>query len=177
MDQVGKKMINLGFDFYKELLERFLDLLKESAGDSLLSYILYGSVAREEAKASSDIDLLLIFNKAPDNYHRRLDHVLEVQRRLEREKAYKEVTRKLGIEPFLSYLILSREEAEENRYIYLDMVEDAKTLYDRYNFFAEKLEEIKKRLRALGSKRIRLADGTWYWDLKPDLKRGEVFSL
>lgn len=50
-------------------------------------------------------------------------------------------------------------------------------LYDKDNFFAKRLNAVEKRLRELGSKRIRLEDGTWYWDLKPDLKSGEVFTL
>ena len=35
----------LGFEFYKECLESFLDLLKEKFGNRLLSFVLYGSVA------------------------------------------------------------------------------------------------------------------------------------
>jgi len=169
--------MGFGFEFYKGILERFLELLKETFGDSLISLVLYGSVARGEAKADSDIDILLILRDPPNNYHRRLDQVLGVQSDLEREEVFKTMSRRLGIEPFLSHIILSKEEADENRYIYLDMVEDAKILYDRDNFFARRLEGIRKRLRELHSKRVWLEDGTWYWDLKPDLKPGEVFTL
>jgi len=35
----------------------------------------------------------------------------------------------------------------------------------------------KERLKVLGSKRIQLKDGTWYWDIKPDLEFGEIFTL
>lgn len=169
--------MGFGFEFYKGILERFLDLLKQTFGDSLVSLVLYGSVARGDAEADSDIDLLLILRDPPNNYHRRLDQVLGVQSDLEREEVYKRMRERLDIKPFLSHIILSKEEADENRYIYLDMVEDAKILYDRDNFFAQRLKVIKKRLRELHSKRVWLEDGTWYWDLKPDLKPGEVFTL
>lgn len=173
----GKDLKGLGFEFYEELLGRFLDLLKEHLGDRLISLVLYGSVARGEAREESDLDLLIILDGVSPNYHRRLDEVLKVQTRLEREQVYEKMKGALGIAPFLSYLILSKEEANENRYIYLDMVEDVKILYDRDDFFAKRLKKMKERLRELGSKRIQLKDGTWYWDLKPDLKSGEVFTL
>jgi len=169
--------MDFGFEFYKGILERFLELLKETFGDSLVSLVLYGSVARGDAKADSDIDLLLILMNPPGNYHRRLDQVLGVQSDLEREEVYKGMREGLEVEPFLSYMILSKKEADENRYIYLDMVEDAKILYDRDNFFVQRLKVIKERLKELHSKRVWLEDGTWYWDLKPDLKPGEVFTL
>lgn len=169
--------MGFGFEFYKGILERFLELLEKTLGDSLVSLVLYGSVARGDAKADSDIDLLLILRDPPDNYHRRLDQVLGVQYDLEREEVYQRVRETLEIGPFLSHIILSKEEADENRYIYLDMVEDAKILYDWDNFFAQRLKVIRERLKELHSKRVWLEDGTWYWDLKPDLKPGEVFTL
>jgi predicted nucleotidyltransferase len=172
-----KKQMGFGFESYKGILERFLELLMEAFGDSLVSLVLYGSVARGNAKADSDIDLLLILREPPKNYHRRLDQVLGVQSDLKREEVYRRVRERLKIEPFLSHIILSKKEADENRYIYLDMADDAKILYDRDDFFAKRLEAIKKRLRELRSKRVWLEDGTWYWDLKPDLKPGEVFTL
>ena len=167
----------IGYSAYRALLNDFVNLVQQALGDQVVSIVLYRSVARGDAKANSDIDLLLICVDPPDNYHRRLDQVLRIQSRLEGEEVYKRMRERLGMEPFLSHLILSKEEADENRYIYLDMVQDAKILYDRDNFFAQRLEGVKKRLRELHSKRVWLEDGTWYWDLKPDLKPGEVFTL
>jgi len=100
-----------------------------------------------------------------------------VQARLERESEYEAVSKVLGSAPYLSYLILSKEEADENRSIYLDMVEEAKLLFDRADFFANRLRAVRKRLEDLGSMRVQLEDGTWYWDIKPDLKLGESFVL
>ena len=79
--------------------------------------------------------------------------------------------------PYFSYLILSKEEALENKYVFLDMIEESIILFDRDSFFKNRIEEMKRRLEILGSRRIFLKDGTWYWDLKPDLSIGEVFEL
>ncbi len=166
-----------GLTFYRRLLERLLTLLQEHFGDRLISLVLYGSVARGEAGEESDIDLLIILDRVSTNYHRRLDDVLTVQARLERESEYEAVSKVLGSAPYLSYLILSKEEADENRSIYLDMVEEAKLLFDRADFFANRLRAVRKRLEDLGSMRVQLEDGTWYWDIKPDLKLGESFVL
>jgi hypothetical protein len=176
-EQSGKGAKGLGLAFYQQLLERFLALLQEHFGDRLISLVLYGSVARGEAGEESDIDLLLILDRISPNYHRRLDEVLVVQARLEREGVYEALNKVLGSVPYFSYLILSKDEADENRYIYLDMVEEAKLLFDRAEFFAKRLRAVRRRLGELGSMRVQLEDGTWYWDLKPDLKWGESFVL
>jgi hypothetical protein len=57
------------------------------------------------------------------------------------------------------------------------MVNDAKILYDKNDFFAERLKQIRKRIEELGSQKVTLEDGSWYWDLKPDLKIGDSFTL
>jgi hypothetical protein len=176
-EKSGGDAKGFGLAIYRQLLERFLALLQEHFGDRLISLVLYGSVARSEAREDSDIDLLLILDPVTTNYHRRLDEVLVVQTRLEQEGVYEALIKVLGHAPYLSYLILSKEEADENRYIYLDMVEDAKLLFDRAGFFEMRLRAVRNRLEELGSRRVQLEDGTRYWDLKPDLKAGECFVL
>lgn len=64
-----------GYKDYKELLNRFKQLLLERFGANLLSLILFGSVARGTANQESDINLLIIMKDAPDSYYRRLEPV------------------------------------------------------------------------------------------------------
>lgn len=78
--------------------------------------------------------------------------------------------------PSLNLLVLSSEEAKENHLLYLDMVDDARILVDRGRFFQRKLDSLRKRLKELGAQKVR-RNGDWYWDLKPDLKPGEVIIL
>jgi len=40
----------------------------------------------------------------------------------------------------------------------------------------QKLERLRARLAVLGARRIRRGNA-WYWDLKPDYRPGDVFSL
>ena len=50
-------------------------------------------------------------------------------------------------------------------------------LLDRGAFFANVLDAMRARMRALGSRRVFLEDGNWYWDLKPDFRFGEVVEI
>jgi predicted nucleotidyltransferase len=166
----------IGYEDYKELILRFKEIISDKLGDSLISLVLYGSVARSEARKESDIDLLIILKEAPDAYYKRLKPFMIAERELRKSTEY-EKGRKKSFMPYLSYLILSQREAEKNLYIFLDMIEDSIILLDKADFFKKRLEELRHRLNLLGSKKIFLKDGSWYWDLKPDLLAGEVFEL
>lgn len=67
-------------------------------------------------------------------------------------------------------------EAARIRPLYLDMVEDAVILYDRNGFFGNILGDLRESLTRLGSCR-RKRGVVRYWELKPDYKPGEVFTL
>lgn len=81
-----------------------------------------------------------------------------------------------GLTPFVSLLVLSIEEAKENRYLYLDMIDQARILVDQEGFFRDKLESLRRRLEELGAKKIQRNED-WYWDLKPNLKLGDTVIL
>lgn len=162
----------LSYRNYKKDLDIFKQLLIEKFGDNLISLVLYGSVARGTAKDESDIDLLIILKDAPAGYYERLEPVIDIELKL-RNSAEKtaEAT------PMFSSIILSMEEAMENRNIFLDMIEASVILYDKNGFFKKRLDEMKSRLLKLGSRKIVLDDNTWYWRLKPDLTAGEIVEL
>lgn len=166
----------INFKDYQRLLEVFKGLVLDNLKNSLISMVVYGSVARGEAKKGSDIDILIIQKDAPEAYYKRLQPVMDVLEKLKETSEYKTLEGK-NITPYLSFLILSEGEAKENRYIYLDMIESSMVLYDREGFFEKKMEELRRRLKFLGSRKIVLPDGSWYWDLKPDLVPGEAFEL
>jgi len=132
-------------------------------------------MARGKARPDSDVDLLLILRDAPAGYWKRLQPLLPILRRLREEPCWKEL-QKEGMTPFLSLLVLSLEEAKENRYLYLDMIEGARILVDRDGFFRGKLRSLRRRLEELGARKVR-RNGDWYWDLKPDLKLGDIVIL
>ncbi|MBI2089096.1 MAG: nucleotidyltransferase domain-containing protein [Deltaproteobacteria bacterium] len=165
----------VGYLEYKALLDAFVGLAEQALEGQVVSVVLYGSVARGQAGPDSDVDLLLVLRDAPAAYWKRLQLLFPILRRLREDPCWKELERE-GVNPFLSLLVLSLEEAGENRYLYLDMIEEARILVDRDGFFQGKLRDLRRRLKELGAKKIR-RNGDWYWDLKPDLKLGDEVIL
>lgn len=50
---------------YKTLIERLIEALKRKYGDKFISLVVFGSVARGEARKDSDVDLLLVIDSIP----------------------------------------------------------------------------------------------------------------
>lgn len=84
--------------------------------------------------------------------------------------------RKEGIHTSLSPIIKSPEEAIKGSPLFLDIVEGVKILFDSEGFFAGVLAQLNERLKALGSRRVRLGNAL-FWILEPDIKAGEVFEI
>lgn len=172
---MGTEKQTISYSQYRVLLKAFVDLVQQALGKQVVSVVVYGSVARGTARPNSDVDVLLVLREAPDGYWRRLQPLLPILRELRKRPCWKELEER-GLTPFVSVLVLSLEEAKENRYLYLDMIEEAKILVDQGGFFQCKLESLRRRLEELGAKKIR-RNGEWYWDLKPDLKLGDEVIL
>ena len=131
--------------------------------------MLYGSVARGRSTARSDVDLLVI----ADGFPRSL-----VERRRPLLAAWSRVQAEAGL-PAVEWSLVTKtpDEARFHSPLYLDMVEDGILLIDRAGFFRNVLDAMRERMRELGSRRVFLDDGSWYWDLKPDFRFGEVVEV
>lgn len=164
----------IGYIHYKPLLDAFVECLQQALGARLVSVVLYGSIARGTARPDSDIDMLVVIEEDRDQDGKGL--VRAVERELERTSVYAEARqRHLGCS--ISSLVLTRAAANQNRYLYLDMTREARLLFDRDDFFKTRLVKMQARMKELGSARIELPDGTWYWIVKADMRVGEVFEL
>ncbi len=159
----------------KDLVEALERALVESFvkvfGDELVSLVLFGSYARGDFEGDSDVDLLVVLEEVGDRYavHKRLDEVEELL------KPALEAFKARGYNPALSPIVLSREQAQRVRPLYLDMVFDYKVLYDEGGFMASVLERLRKRLEGYGAHRVRIGK-RWVTVLKRDYEFGEVIE-
>jgi predicted nucleotidyltransferase len=138
-------------------------------GSLLVSIVLFGSVARRHARPTSDIDLVLVAHDLPRALVDRRRIFLESWERVRRARAL----------PHMQWNLIAKSpaEAQHRSPLYLDIVEDGILVFDRDGFFEAVLAGMRARMRELGSRRIFLPDGTWYWDLKPDFRFGEIVEI
>lgn len=158
---------------FDELAQRAADACRAHFGDRLVSVAVFGSVGRGTPGPYSDVDLLVVLEELPTGRFARQASFEPVERAV---APFIESLRRRGIETRLSPVLKTRAEAEAGSPLFLDMVEDARILYDREGFLAARLQRLRKRLSELGARRIPYA-GAWYWDLKPDWRAGEVLEL
>jgi predicted nucleotidyltransferase len=158
---------------FKELLEKLLEETKSFYGERLVSFVVFGSVARETFRYDSDIDLLIIAEHLPKGRMKRVAQFSAVEDRLEPHLGS---LKKEGIDTFVSAIFKTPQEAEWGSPLFLDMVEDARILYDKNAFFTKRLGRLRDRLKELGAKRI-WEGNIWHWVLKPDYRPGEIIEL
>ena len=158
---------------FREIEERLRAELQSHYGARLVSVVLFGSAARETQRFDSDIDVLIIAKDLPLGRMKRIREFDVVESGVE---PFIQSLRKDGVTTYFSAVIKSPEEAEAGSPLFLDMVEDARILFDRDGFFSRRLDRLRKRLAELGSKRI-WRGNAWYWILKPDYKPGDIIEL
>ncbi|MFN8643281.1 MAG: nucleotidyltransferase domain-containing protein [Candidatus Binatia bacterium] len=160
-------------DTLRRLAEQYAELVRDALGDRVVSIVLFGSVARGDPSPSSDIDLLIVARDLPAGQFARQRLLAAADAAF--EPALQAAERQ-GIDPRLARIVRTPAEAARAIPLYLDMTEDAVRLHDPDGFFAGELDRVRAALRRLGSKRIR--EGRhWYWDLKPDFRRGDVIEI
>lgn len=158
----------------EKLVGRLFDRCLEYYGERLVSFVVFGSVAREKYRPDSDIDFLIVAEKLPRG---RLKRVFEFTENVEKSlKGHLKALWKEGIYVALSPIFKTVEEVKTGSPLFLDMTLDVKILYDKGNYFENYLQQLKKKLKQLGAKRV-VKGNAWYWVLKPDYKCGDIIEL
>lgn len=174
------KEIRKGLNHVKNPLKRafikeLFDKVANEYGDRLISFVVFGSVARGTDTRESDIDILLILDTNECFFDRaiRLAKIINEVKRSEVAKLLESE----GYSSLTEVYPLSLEEAVGFRPIYLDICLDAIIIYDKNSFFKKILYRLRNSLKNLGAIRISLSDQEWIWILKPDLEFGEEFKI
>jgi uncharacterized protein len=158
---------------FERLLAEVLDALQAYYGQRLVSLAVFGSVARGTQRSDSDVDILIVCDPLPSGRMRRIAEFEEAEQRLAPVLSNLSAQ---GIATFLSPVLRTPSEVERGGVFYVDLVDDARLLYDRGDFLKGFLGRLRRRLEQLGARLVRRGNA-WYWDLKPDFKPGEVFEL
>jgi predicted nucleotidyltransferase len=153
----------------REPLKAAADAWIAAFGPRLCSLVLFGSCARGDGSDTSDVDLLVVAAGFPRSLSARRRELLAVYRPIEGARRL----------PRIEWNLVTKtpDEARVHSPLYLDMVEDAWLLFDRDGFFSAILDDVRARLRELGSRRVFLPDGSWYWDLYPRFRFGDEVRI
>ena len=169
----------VGYDgaVLKDAFESLIAALREAVpavyGDRLWSLALYGSVARGTMRSDSDVDLLIVAEPLPKGRMPRAAEFEAVEKRM--APAFTEA-RRHGVDTFLSGVFKTRAELEHGNFLFLDMPDEARVLYDCDACLASYLAGLAARLKAMGAERIPFQGG-YYWRLTPTFKPGDKIEL
>lgn len=136
--------------------------LAEEMGETLVSVVLFGSWARGDARPDSDVDLIIV-HEYPDSWSA--------------YQAWRRAKGRAGGGLLWGPVSLPRSEADKNLKLFLDVSQEGRILFDRGGYFAGRMDAFRARLKELGSIKVYVPNGTYYWKIKPDLKWGEQFEL
>lgn len=158
---------------FEKILKELDKAVKEVYGSRLVTLAVFGSMGRNTPCPDSDIDLLIIADDLP---HGRIKRVREFDLVEEKLQPLLDRMWQEGIRTSLSPIIKEPNDVLKGSLIFLDMLDDARILYDRNSFFQNYLDDLRKRLDKLGAKKV-YRGGAWYWGLKEDYKIGEEFEI
>ncbi|MCL4515016.1 MAG: nucleotidyltransferase domain-containing protein [Firmicutes bacterium] len=158
---------------FSDLLDNLLNEAIRFYGDRLITLAVFGSVGRGTPRPDSDVDLLLVVNPLPSGRMKRVQEFAAIEESLE---DFLQALKAGGIDTCIAPVFKTPEEVAIGSPLFLDMIDDARILYDRDDFFQRFLQNLKDKLEHLGARRVKYR-GAWFWDLKPGFKKGDVVDF
>jgi predicted nucleotidyltransferase len=136
-------------------LSPLVESVKQGLPGNLWGLVLFGSVARGEARESSDLDLLLVADSLPEKFTARM--------------RYLRCFLPGDLRGAVSFIAKTREEFEAGfPSYYLDLALDGVILYDREDYMQQKLVRIRELTKTAGLRRQHTDDGfSWEWQQPP----------
>ncbi len=160
-----------GYADVRPLLDRFVSALRDETEGRLLGVALYGSVARDEARPESDIDLLTVHE---DDRFDAMSAAIAAKRTVEDDARR---LREAGVPSRINTVPMRERFFRETPWLLLDICHHGIILFDPRGLLLARLAALRSRLEELGAQRIEHPDGFWYWDLKPDMRPGEIVEI
>jgi len=142
-------------------------------GQALRAVAVFGSVARRTARPDSDVDLFVVVAGLPRGRRARRATFRAVEDRLAGSLRR---LRETGLDVELSPVLRTPEDLAIATPLMLDLTEDAVLLEDRGAVLGHALDDLRQRLRRAGARRV-WQGSEWYWDLKPDYRRGDIVRI
>lgn len=158
---------------YEKLLAELAGAVTEVYGERLHALAIYGSVARGTMRPDSDVDLLLVAEPLPKGRLARVTEFDAVEARMQAPLAE---AKRHGVDAFLSPVFKTPAELHRGSFLFLDMTDQARILFDRDACLESYLADLAARLRAMGAQRIS-SGGGYYWRLTPTFKPGDKIVL
>ena len=84
--------------------------------------------------------------------------------------------RSQGVHTTLSPVLKTPAELAAGSLLYLDMVDQARILFDDRGLLRRTLDDLGQRLAAMGARRVRKGGG-YYWELAPAFRWGDRIEL
>ena len=144
----------LKIEYIQSISHQITERVRNLSGIKIISLAIFGSVARRENGADSDIDLLVVAEGI-------------AKKRIERIPDMIRIKRELDLESPLDILLVSKDECQSNfrnhNPLYLDIAFDAEIVYDNTDFLENLMGETRKYVDSHG---IRRGVSSWSFPVK-----------
>ena len=150
------------------LADSILAGARKMFGADLVSFAVFGSVARGTARPDSDIDVLIVARNLPNGRMNRIRDFTRNEGLIEKPPELKDT--------FISPVIKTPDEVKLGSPLYWDMTECMAILLDSGGFLEQSLAVVRDRMRKNGARKVQKGD-RWYWILKEDFTPGEIFEV